>query len=430
MLSTEKPRSDIFPFLDRVTYLCLGDVLYTGATRMMLDYFRQLGFPCPELENPLMFYLCLSTVDRRSQERFIESSNQIAALVDKFRLEGRPFRKFSTAYADQPSLETEHRLPLTAYGRPSTGQVFVKLMQREWAVLFRCGSSTGRNQLFSRLFLLPVFFTLLLAFYFDMPLNQQSYISRNGLLYNCLAGCMFMSVASTVSIHPALRTRYYQESRDGLYFGPTFILARSFASLPLSLITVYSSAAIIFFGLSISTSLFQYLIFASTLWAVHYFMEQQTMALMMLIKSSYSAAIVSIFLGIVYLNVGSSMVRAIPGLPDYLYYLTFVTQSRYAGAVLNEQHFRNFSSLPSMINSTTSIPCPTGTTFSNYGCRYSNGTHYLMERYHLAHPPYDDDLKFWLNFGLNFLFTGAMFFANIILHIVPLPAFVKSKFRG
>lgn len=64
------------------------------------------------------------------------------------------------------------------------------------------------------------------------------------------------------------------------------------------------------------------------------------------------------------------------------------------------------------------------------GCRYSNGTHYLMERYHLTHPPYDDDLRFWLNFGLNFLFTGAMFFANIILHIVPLPAFVKSKFRG
>ena len=42
--------------LFRVTYLCLGDVVYTGATRMMLDYFRAIGFPCPELENPLMYY--------------------------------------------------------------------------------------------------------------------------------------------------------------------------------------------------------------------------------------------------------------------------------------------------------------------------------------------------------------------------------------
>ena len=43
MLTMEKPRSDIFPFLDRVTYLCLGDVVYTGATRMMLDYFRYVA---------------------------------------------------------------------------------------------------------------------------------------------------------------------------------------------------------------------------------------------------------------------------------------------------------------------------------------------------------------------------------------------------
>ncbi len=397
-----------------------------------------------------MFYLCLSTVDRRSQERFLESSSQIAALVDKFRMEGRPFRKCAISYAAESAMETEHRLPLTAYGRPSTGQVLNKLIQREWAVLFRCGSPIGRNHLFLRLFLLPLFFMLLWTFYYDaLPLNQQSYASRNGLLYNCLAGTIFLSVASTVTVHPSLRTRYYQESRDGLYYGPSFIIARSLSSIPLSLMTVFGAAAILFFGIPISMNPFQYLVFASTLWAVHYFSEQQTMAMLMLVKSSFNAAIVSLFLGAVYLNLGGAFVRSIAGLPDYLYYLTYIVQTRYAGAVLNEQHFRNFTSLPSMINATTSIPCPSGTTFSNYGiiqflsklyiilhgfffagCRYSNGTHYLMERYHLAHPPYDDDLRFWMNFGLNFLFTGAMFFANIILHIVPLPAFVKSKFRG
>lgn len=32
--------------------------------------------------------MCLSTVDRRSRERFIESNQQIAALVEKFKVEG------------------------------------------------------------------------------------------------------------------------------------------------------------------------------------------------------------------------------------------------------------------------------------------------------------------------------------------------------
>lgn len=56
LLTIDKPRSDIFPFIDRITYLCLGDVLYTGSTTMMMEYFSSIGFPCPETENPLMYY--------------------------------------------------------------------------------------------------------------------------------------------------------------------------------------------------------------------------------------------------------------------------------------------------------------------------------------------------------------------------------------
>lgn len=56
LFTIDRPRSDVFPFLDRVTFLCLGDVVYTGSTRMMMEYFSSIGFPCPELENPLMYY--------------------------------------------------------------------------------------------------------------------------------------------------------------------------------------------------------------------------------------------------------------------------------------------------------------------------------------------------------------------------------------
>ena len=149
LLTMEKPRSDIFPFLDRVTYLCLGDVVYTGATRMMLDYFRSIGFPCPELENPLMYYcknfsniflthpistpfwclVCLSTVDRRSRERFIESNNQIASLVEKFKLEGGAYRKYVGTNANEENIEQHQKIPLTAYGRPGMTSVLFTLIR-------------------------------------------------------------------------------------------------------------------------------------------------------------------------------------------------------------------------------------------------------------------------------------------------------------
>lgn len=52
----ETPRSDVLPFVARVALLCLGAIVYSGPTRSMLDYFTYVGFPCPELENPLMYY--------------------------------------------------------------------------------------------------------------------------------------------------------------------------------------------------------------------------------------------------------------------------------------------------------------------------------------------------------------------------------------
>jgi hypothetical protein len=75
--------------------------------------------------------VCLSTVDRRSRERFIESSSQIASLVEKFKLEGMGYRKLSAAAATGSEIENtemHQKVPLTAYGRARTHTVFFSLM--------------------------------------------------------------------------------------------------------------------------------------------------------------------------------------------------------------------------------------------------------------------------------------------------------------
>jgi hypothetical protein len=49
--------------------------------------------------------------------------------------------------------------------------------------------------------------------------------------------------------------------------------------------------------------------FRLTLWAAYLFAEQQTVTLLMVIKSSYTAAITSIYITIIYLVLGSATVR-------------------------------------------------------------------------------------------------------------------------
>ena len=86
------------------------------------------------------FLVCLSTVDRRSRERFIESNNQIASLVEKFKVEGASYRKFSGLNSNSSAPDmmdnglegggAHHRkVPLTAYGRPGTLHVMINLMR-------------------------------------------------------------------------------------------------------------------------------------------------------------------------------------------------------------------------------------------------------------------------------------------------------------
>lgn len=72
--------------------------------------------------------VCLSTVDRRSRERFVESNHQIAALVEKFKLEGGAFRKGSSVLGPQnmdPVLG-HGKVPMS-YGSPSSLQVACSL---------------------------------------------------------------------------------------------------------------------------------------------------------------------------------------------------------------------------------------------------------------------------------------------------------------
>ncbi|KAL3268131.1 hypothetical protein HHI36_007258 [Cryptolaemus montrouzieri] len=434
ILTMEKPRSDVFPFLERVLYLCLGDVVYTGGTRQMLEYFNAIGFPCPQLENPLMYYLCLSTVDRRSRERFIESNHQIATLVEKFKMEGGIYRKASIGNHVM-DLGPGGKIPLLL-GKPSHLQVGWTLYSRLMTATLSFKKS-GIKQTCLRLFSLPLFYFMLWLIYKDMKNFQHTFITRSGLLLNVLAGAYFIGIINCIILFPRYRTRYFQESQEGLYGGTLFLTTYNMMSIPFSFFSTAIASAIIFPLLGSFEDIMEYFYFTLILWACYIFSEQQTMAILMIVKDYLSAAIFSIYITCICVTLSSGILRSMKGLQDWLFYLTYATQARYASAFLHRQTFLNpilHEALPyneTKNCSNMNLLDASALSATDPYCRYPNGQAFLTERY--SRDPTDvifsGILDFDLNLGVTLAFALGMLIFNLFLYIIPLPAFVKAKFR-
>lgn len=128
--------------------------------------------------------------------------------------------------------------------------------------------------------------------------------------------------------------------------------------------------------------------------------------------------------------------RSFHGLSDWLLYLTYATQTRYASAFLNHQIYTKgpLHHLPrdSTFNCSTFFTGQDShTASSSFTCRYSDGTAYLIEHY--LRKDGDDIntemLDSTLNFGITFAFVVGFILVNCLLYIIPLPAYVKAKFR-
>lgn len=154
----------------------------------------------------------------------------------------------------------------------------------------------------------------------------------------------------------------------------------------------------------------------------------------MTIKSHLHSLAFLIGLHALAIVLSSGTVRTLRGLPEWLYYLSYITQPKYAGAFLNQLNFGQFQNTSMagriVISKNDEMKyCSTESTDQWLdGCRYESGAHYLNERYY-NNGDDKDDLNFYLNFALCFGFPVCNFFLNLLIYSIPIPGIVKNKFR-
>ncbi|XP_046424268.1 ATP-binding cassette sub-family G member 5 [Neodiprion fabricii] len=423
VLTMETPRSDVLPFVSRVALLCLGAVVYSGPTRSMLDYFAYIGFPCPELENPLMYYLCLSTVDRRSRDRFLESNQQISLLVEKFKVEGVLYMKEApqggVSLKDAPS-GGQHK-GLGRGIKPGCFSTLLALYLR--GVAATCAfNRCGLGHLTARILLLPFCIALLSILYaYSSPVQAKVLSQTGGLIFNMIILFYIAGTAVTALLFPGVRARYYQERREGLYGGAMFLSAYALLSLPLSFISTLAAVGILVPILELDVSSWAYI--SGVLWASYIAAEQVMIAILMVVGNPMMGTLAVVYALLVSVVIGSGGVRSLRNLPDWLAAVSTALPSRYASLALNHRvlNVSTFSNLP--YNET--FPCPGDPNF----CRYPDGKTYLVERFTREGENISEVLNMDLNLLVSLAFAFGLVILNSVLYLLPLPASIKAKFR-
>ena len=173
----------------------------------------------------------------RSRDRFLESSQQIEALVERFSRE--------TNISDgPPNAGVVGKIPL-AYGKPGEFNVFGTLFLRLLASTFSCGLS-GLKTLFLRIFALPIALSILWLTYSQVKDDQHGFFSKNSMICNVLGLSYGAGLLTTVILFPIWRKRFIQEYDEGLYSGVTLLGAYNFHSMPFSLISAAIGASVIY----------------------------------------------------------------------------------------------------------------------------------------------------------------------------------------
>lgn len=133
--------------------------------------------------------------------------------------------------------------------------------------------------------------------------------------------------------------------------------------------------------------------------------------------------------------------RSYKGFEEWLFYITYITHTRYASIFLHRNIFKqptfnilpysdteNCTSITSLIQTSSNL-----NTNSNANCRYASGKAFVTERFTAKNFNGDiyvsGDFNMDFNMGIAFAFSVGMMVFNKFLYLMPLPSYIVDKFR-
>ncbi|XP_019371904.1 PREDICTED: ATP-binding cassette sub-family G member 8 [Gavialis gangeticus] len=241
LLSIHQPRSDIFQLFDLVLLMTSGVTIYSGTARDMVQYFTELGYPCPKYSNPADFYVDLTSIDRQTKEKEMESQKRarmFAALFqekvkdsDDFLWKSNEREITTTASSEQCShFQSEELINMHSHSTnqlPGNIKLFTVLLSRQVSNDFRDISTLLIHGCEALLM------SLLIGFlFYGHEKNNLSIQDTTALLYMMGAITPFAVIFDVIAKCHSEKAMLYHDLEDGIYSVSPYFFAKILGELP------------------------------------------------------------------------------------------------------------------------------------------------------------------------------------------------------
>jgi ABC-type multidrug transport system ATPase subunit len=259
ILSLHQPRSSIFKMLDTLILLAPGGVVcYMGLASEAVQYFAELGFPCPVETNPAEFLLDLVSIDSEDPCQASADELRISRLAASFKETQNTFDRkcvvpfeadchtdvdVEAAMNDDDGWIESGTTPHSSVSKKKhlthfRGlERFGRLLLRSWRQnsrnhqvnLFRLVASAGNAYLFTRIFrsIKKGYFT------------TKSVADRVALLSFSVINMSMMALVKTIDLFAKEKPVVRREQQRNQYTSMEYLLAKSIAEIPLD--TVFAA---------------------------------------------------------------------------------------------------------------------------------------------------------------------------------------------
>ncbi|NXO02130.1 ABCG8 protein, partial [Rhinopomastus cyanomelas] len=241
LLSLHQPRSDIFQLFDLVLLMTSGVTVYSGTAGDMVQYFTEIGYPCPKYSNPADFYVDLTSINKQTTEMEMESQKRANTLAKLFLEKVKGFDDFLwkvTGGENAAAISSQQRSHLNseeAINMPHHSSDQLPGVLKQFTILLSRQVSNDFRDLST--LLIHGFEALLMSLlmgclYYGHENTGLSIRDTTALLYMIGALIPFTIILDVIAKCHSERAMLYHDLEDGMYSVTPYFFAKILGELP------------------------------------------------------------------------------------------------------------------------------------------------------------------------------------------------------